>query len=83
MLYEFNNKIYRYYPDFKINEQLIEIKSDYLYKKMQKINTKENVKYICALNNNVNFLLENDIKIYLNYIDKNYGKYYLNQFKNL
>lgn len=83
LTYEFNNKIYQYYPDFKIGEQLIEIKSDYLYKKMQKINTKENAKYNCALNNNVNFLLEKDIKFYLNYINENYGKNYLKQFKNL
>lgn len=52
-------------------------------KKCKKINTKENAKYNCALNNNVNFLLEKDIKFYLNYINENYGKNYLKQFKNL
>ena len=78
--YNYNGKEYHYFPDFMIDNKIIEIKNNYLYDKMQIENTKANAKYKCALANNVIFMLENDIKPYLKYINYKYGKNYLKNF---
>lgn len=79
--YEYNGKIHKYFPDFKIGNEIIEIKSDYLYNKMLKENTIENAKFNCIKSNNIKILLKSDIKKYLKYITKVYGVNYLIQFK--
>lgn len=79
--YEYNGKIHKYFPDFKIGNEIIEIKSDYLYNKMLKENTIENAKFNCIKSNNIKILLKSDIKKYLKYITKVYGLNYLAQFK--
>lgn len=80
--YVFNGKIHKYFPDFLVNDEYIELKSDHLYSKMLKENTLENAKYKCMKNINVKILLKNDILFYLNYIKLKYGQNYLKQFKN-
>ena len=69
--YFFDNVEHYYFPDFKINNQLIEIKSDYLFNKMQEENTLSNAKYKCMLENNVKILLKNDYKFYINWFKFN------------
>lgn len=86
--YTYNNLKHQYYPDFKINDELVEIKSDYLFKRMSdkdfyKYSELENRKYNTMLNNNVKILLSNDMKIYLDYIQDKYGKGYLQRFRNV
>ena len=79
--YTFNGKIFRYFPDFKVNNELIEIKSDYLFNKMLIENTKANAKFNCMKENNIKILFYKDIKPYLEYVKSKYGNNYLIQFK--
>lgn len=51
--YSFEGYDHVCFPDFIIDGQLVEIKGDYLFKKMLIENTIENAKYNCLLNNNV------------------------------
>lgn len=66
--YKFNNKTYKYYPDFEIDNKFYEIKSDFLYEKLLKIGTIDNAKYQCMKDNNIIILLKNDINFYLKYL---------------
>lgn len=68
-----------YFPDFKINDKLFEIKSPYLYSKLLIPNTLENSKLNCMIKNNVTIIT--DCSLYLNYIKNKYGKYLLKSFK--
>ena len=75
-----DNKIHRYYPDFKVNNELIEIKSPYLLdENMILINpyTKEKLyeKTKCLEDNKVKIIT--DCKLYLNYVNEKYSKNYL------
>lgn len=60
--YYFDNEKYKYYPDFKLPCGLVEIKSDFLFSKMQIENTRDNEKYKCMIKNNITILLYQDIK---------------------
>lgn len=83
--YEYNNKTYKYYPDFLINNELYEIKGDHFFDKdnnyinpfNNKNNTKAFLKYQCMLKNNIKILRYKDISFILN----KYGKKFLKQFK--
>ena len=87
--YEFNGKIYRYFPDFKIENQLIELKGNQFLKEdgtwKNPFDRSQDdffeAKHQCALKNNVKILYSNDYKTYLDYIDDKYGKEYLKRFK--
>ena len=71
--YYYENKEHRYYPDFKIYDRIVEIKSDYLYKYMvENKNTKEHSKYKCMIENNVLILQSEDIKLYEEWFYKHY-----------
>ena len=66
----------RYFPDFEVNGKLVEIKSSYLisnplYKFKEKIN----------IENNITIISDNEIILYLKYIENKYGKNYLKSFK--
>ena len=71
----------RYYPDFIVDNKVIDLKNKYLYSRLLIENTQENAKYKCMIENNVCILLEQDMEPYLNYIQNNYGKFYLMEFK--
>ena len=71
ILYYYNNKKHYYFPDFQVNNRLIEIKSDYLFSKMQIKDTVSNAKYNCMVANNVQILLENDYQFYINWFNSN------------
>ena len=66
-VYKFDNKAYKYLPDFEINGKLIEIKGDHLFRKMLIENTKENAKYHCMLKNNVRIMTSKDYNAYVNW----------------
>ena len=84
-----NNVMHKYFPDFELNGQLIEIKGDDQFDENGKMINKSNhakdyiaeAKYQCMLKNNVKILKGNDIKKYLDYIGQKYGKEYLRSFK--
>lgn len=61
--YYYNSKRYNYYPDFKINNVLYEIKGDHLLEKMKEPGTKSHEKYLCMLQNNVVIITLKDIKV--------------------
>ncbi len=88
---------HRYFPDFEIDGEFYEIKGDLFikensedfiltcpYKEGKKKNMSEDVLFhkTKCMKNNVNYILTgDDIKEYLVYINENYGKDYLSQFK--
>lgn len=80
--YTFEGIKHSYNPDFLINNEYIEIKSNYLFEKLLKPNTMENAKYICMVKNNIKILRNNDIKQYLLYIQERYGKDFILKFRN-
>lgn len=60
--WEGDQKTHNYYPDFIINEKIIEIKNDYLYNKLLIPNTLDNAKYKKMLELNVKILRYIDLK---------------------
>ena len=78
LIYYFNGAKHYYFPDFKINDKLFEIKSPYLYSKLLIPNTLENAKLNCMVENNVTIIT--DCSKYLTYIKAKYGKNFLKNF---
>lgn len=68
-------KFKKYHPDFKVHGGYVEIKSDYLAEHQDKYK----LEFLDRLG--VDILQEADIKPFLEYIDKKYGKYYLQRFR--
>lgn len=80
--YIYNNEMYRYYPDFLIDDQLVEIKGDHLMKTMlENVNSLDHSKYQCMLENNIRVMTKKDVSLYLEYVKDAYGKNYLREFK--
>ena len=83
--YEMNGTLHTYFPDFRINGKLVEVKGDHLFDEHgnpifdHKHPWKE--KYDCMLANNVLIWRYKEVKPYLNYIAAKYGKDYLKQFR--
>lgn len=87
--YLYNNKTYKYFPDFKIDKKYIEIKGLQFFenkdttKKMinpynSLLNEKFEAKHQCMIKNNI--IIITDIKKYLSYIKNRYSLDYLNKF---
>lgn len=89
--YFYNDIEHRYFPDFLIDGQFIEIKGDHFFKKdgtMRNPFDKSQdelyeAKHQCMINNNVKILREKDYIKYILYVKTKYGKNYLKQFKNI
>lgn len=86
--YEVNGKVKKYFPDFRLNEDLIEVKGDHFFKngKMicpfdENLNDVYEAKYQCGLKNKVKFWTSEEMKPILEYIEKTYTKDYLELFK--
>lgn len=87
--YEFNGVIHKYCPDFKIDNQYVEIKGDQFFKDdgtMQNpydhsLDALYEAKHQCMIQNNVIILKGNDYKKYEDYVQNKYGYDYLKQFK--
>jgi len=88
--YLYENKLYYYIPDFKVENEYIEIKGLQFFKNYDINETminpfdrtqdaKYEAKHQCMIKNNVKILT--DTKIYENYIKNKYGKTYLDSFK--
>lgn len=87
--YIVNGQIHYYFPDFKVEQQLVEIKGPQFFKADGSICNPYNTddtgiieKFKCMYNNNVKILKECDYTIYLAYINDKYGKDFLKKFKN-
>lgn len=88
--YEYNRETHRYFPDFEIDGKLVEIKGSQFFKKdiegfvdiYDKLNEEKlRCKMKCAIQNNVEIWMYEDIKPYLDYVNTVYGKSYLASFK--
>lgn len=88
--YYFQGKAHTYHPDFKVGEQLIEIKGDQYFDENgnmicpynRKNDNLYQLKYKCMIKHNIIIFRKKDIQQYLEYIETKYGKNYLSQFKN-
>ena len=78
--YSYQGKRHRYFPDFKVKNELVEIKGPQLLKLMQESNSLDNAKYRCMIDHNVKIIT--DCSEYLNYIEKKYGEDYMQQFRD-
>lgn len=74
--YYWNNKKHYYFPDFKVFNTFVEIKSKFLYEKMLIENTKDAAKYDCMKKHNVKIIINCDK--YLDYVNFKYGTNFLN-----
>lgn len=86
--YEVNGKVKKYFPDFRLNGALIEVKGDHFFKngKMicpfnESLNDVYEAKHQCGLKNKVKFWSSEEMKPILEYIENRYTKDYLELFK--
>lgn len=86
--YYYNGEEHLYYPDFKIKNEYIEIKGDHFFKNgtmINPFNTEDdylyNEKYKCMLQNNIKILKNNEMIVYIDYVNKKYGAKYIENFK--
>ena len=83
--YEYNEKTHKYYPDFLVNDEYVEIKGEQFFDKDGNYrnpydnnkNERAYKKYQCMIKNDVKIIRYNEILQILN----KYGKKYLKQFK--
>lgn len=78
--YKFENKNHYYWPDFKIGNRFIEIKSPILYEKMQIQNTLENAKLNCMLEHKV--IIITNCNKYIEYVNNKFGYQFIKSLKN-
>ena len=81
-----DNKIHTYTPDFIINKtDIIEIKGSHLFNENGALgmlgDERDLKKFELIKFNNITLIGQNKIKFYMDYINKNYGREYLNTFK--
>ena len=87
--YKYNEKTYYYFPDFVVEEHIVEIKGDHFFKED---GTMQNpfdhsqdglyeAKHQCMLDNNVNIMRTSEYSQYLEYVNDTYGKHHLESFK--
>lgn len=86
--YLYEGKERRYYPDFKIRGEYVEIKGDHFFENNTMINpfnrSEDGLyteKYNCMLSNNVKILTQDKMRKYINYINQTYGCNYIETFK--
>lgn len=87
--YTYQNKIYHYFPDFEIGGKYYEIKGTQFLTEDNKwrnpfdhsLDEKYEAKHQCTLQNNVTILYKKDYQKYIDFVEKEYGESYLNQFK--
>lgn len=77
--YQDNGKSRRYFPDFIVNNKIIEIKGSQLMDENGKL--KDHGKQRLLEEINATIISDNDILVYLNYVSNVYGKEYLKSFK--
>lgn len=95
--YEFNGKLHKYNPDFKINEEFIEIKSSHFFVNGKMINPYKRSKYTkeeLELRDGImeakhQCMIKNKIKIitncneYIKYVKNKFGSNFLKNLKNI
>lgn len=78
----------QYFPDFKVNNEYIEIKGNHFFENGKMINPYDRTldyiyeaKHQCMLNNNVKILTENDLIDVFKYVDDKYTTDFVKLFK--
>lgn len=88
--YTYNNTTYMYYPDFLVNNELVEVKGDCYVNRDNDtfVDIRHNsdpeklkAKYKCMIENVSKVLYSNDLKECVKYVNDTYGKDYISQFK--
>ena len=87
--YVYNDKIHYYFPDFEVNGQFYEIKGNQFWNEDGTMcnpydHTQDGLfeaKHQCGLMNNVIFLREPELKVYINYVASKYGHNWKSKFK--
>ena len=88
--YEYDGSLHYYFPDFRLNGELVEIKGDHFFNPDgtmcnpydHSMDGLFEAKHQCGLRNGVKFINNDDMKVYLDYIDNTYTKGYLDLFRN-
>lgn len=88
--YEYDGSLHYYFPDFRLNGELVEIKGDHFFNPDgtmcnpydHSMDGLFEAKHQCGLKNGVKFINNNDMRVYLDYIDSTYTKDYLDLFRN-
>lgn len=87
--YEYNGTIHQYFPDFSINDELIEVKGDQFFENGKMIcpwNRKQDdvyeAKHRCMLAHNVHIWKRENVKEALDYVQKTHGRKFLESFRN-
>lgn len=86
--YTYNDKVYKYFPDFKIGEEYFELKGDQFLTEDGRwcnpfdhsLDEKYETKHQCAIKNNVRILYSKDYQVALDYVDEKYTKNFLELF---
>ena len=84
------NTIRYYFPDFIIDNQIIEVKGDHFFNDdgllcnpfNHSLDQRYLAKYKCMIDNNVLILKYDELLICINYINEKYGNNYFQQFRN-
>lgn len=83
----FEYEDHKYYPDFKMDNEYYEIKGEQFFKENKFIdpykgnNKKAKNKWDCMIKNNVKILRYKECKTFLNYVNKKYGKGFIQTLK--
>ena len=72
---ENDGKEHRFFPDFVVNDKLVELKNESLIARMS------NAKMQCIKDNNVCLLSRNDLKEVFEYVNTRYGKDYIKNIR--
>ena len=88
--YEYAGEKHIYEPDFIVENIYIEIKGDHFFKEDGTMcnpydhsqDKLYEAKHQCMLSNNVKIIRSNEYKTYMQYVERKYGKDYLQSFKN-
>ena len=85
--YYYNNEIHRYFPDFLVENELIEIKGDHFFENGKMINPFNRsldgvfeAKHQCMIDNNVKILTSSEYNIFLEFVEN--MDYKKENFKN-
>lgn len=76
-----DGKVHKYFPDFKVGDEYIEIKGDHLYEKHSMSMPPEKIE--CMQTNGIKILRSAEIKPILNYICNRYGKNFIKQYRKI
>ncbi len=88
LTYSVNGKNHKYFPDFKVNGQYVEIKGDQFFDEngnfidpYSQDNERAQAKWQCMAENNVKVMRKPEYQVFISYVKQTYGCNYMKQFK--